>query len=333
MLNIFHEIPKGFLKASPAELYHVLPGPSLIHLPGKIPEPLFISTLLHGNEWTGLLAVQDLLKEHAGKLPRAVSIFIGNVAAARVGHRSLPGQPDYNRIWQSTDKTPEAAMMGQILSEMQERKVFASVDIHNNTGVNPHYACINQLDPRFYHLAQLFSRTVVYFRYPTGVQSMAFANLCPAVTLECGQVGDASGEVHAKNFLEQCLQLESVDSTPLAPQEYRLFHTVAVIKVPFEVEISFGSGEGDIDFREDLDHLNFRELPVQTLLGTYQEARRPYLRVINEKENEVGERYLLWEQGQLRTRCAFMPSMFTKNVEVIRQDCLGYLMEPMTLGL
>ena len=55
--------------------------------------------------------------------------------------------------------------------------MFASIDIHNNTGLNPHYGCVNRLDPPFLHLATLFSRIVVYFKRPLGVQSAAFASV------------------------------------------------------------------------------------------------------------------------------------------------------------
>jgi hypothetical protein len=34
----------------------------------------------------------------------------------------------------------------------------------------------------------LFSRTVVYFQQPFGVQSAALATICPAVAVECGRV-------------------------------------------------------------------------------------------------------------------------------------------------
>ena len=57
-------------------------------------------------------------------------------------------------------------MMRDVVAQMRLRRVFASIDIHNNTGSTQHYACVNRLDPPFLHLATLFSRTVVYFRRP-----------------------------------------------------------------------------------------------------------------------------------------------------------------------
>jgi succinylglutamate desuccinylase len=210
MLTQYDALPPGLLDLPAARLGEVLPGPTLIHLPGRRTPPLFVSVLLHGNEDTGWLAAQSVLKKYATtELPRALSLFIGNIDAARCGLRRLDGQPDYNRVWPGSEETQpvELAMMQQVVDAMRARGVFASIDIHNNTGLNPHYACVNRLEQDFLHLATLFSRIVVYFIRPLGVQSAAFAELCPAVTLECGKPGTPGSIEHAADFMEACLHL------------------------------------------------------------------------------------------------------------------------------
>ena len=172
--------PEELLTATPESLYSLFPEPTLFHLPGKHKQPLFISVLLHGNETTGFYALQKLLvKHHHLELPRSLSIFLGNTQAASLGLRRLESQPDYNRIWPGTElaETEEAQITQQIVNIMAKRKIFASVDVHNNTGLNPHYACINKLDNQFLQLANLFGRLVVYFTRPKGVQSGAFAEI------------------------------------------------------------------------------------------------------------------------------------------------------------
>ncbi|MFN2309937.1 MAG: M14 family metallopeptidase, partial [Gammaproteobacteria bacterium] len=194
MLNILESPPAGLLDAEPTELLQLLGGPSLLHLPGRRAEPLFVSVLLHGNEDTGYFAVRELLRRFRDTpLPRALSIFFGNVRAAAVGLRRLDDQPDYNRVWPGSEapETPEHGLMARVVDALEQRRVFASVDVHNNTGINPHYACVNRVDHRYLHLATLFGRTVVYFTRPRGVQSLSFSRLCPAVTIECGQPGQA----------------------------------------------------------------------------------------------------------------------------------------------
>ncbi|GMQ88676.1 MAG: hypothetical protein BMS9Abin09_0107 [Gammaproteobacteria bacterium] len=330
LLRVYEGLPAGLLEAQSTQLAELLGGPSLIHLPGRRAQPLFVSVLLHGNETTGFLALQNLLRRYRDKeLPRALSIFIGNVEAASDGLRRLAGQPDYNRVWPGSEypDSPEKRMMEEVFSIMQQRQPYASVDVHNNTGINPHYACINKIDHRYMHLASMFSRTLVYFIRPAGVQSMAFAQLCPALTVECGKVGQSAGETHAEEFLDACLHLSEIPQHPVAAHDVDLFHTVAIVRVPRAYSFGFGEQPVDICFINDLDHLNFRELPAGTTLAHLDGVDGMPLEASDESGKEVADRYFKVEGDMLCTTRSLMPSMFTLDERVIRQDCLGYLME------
>jgi succinylglutamate desuccinylase len=330
MLREWDHLPEGFLSARPGDLEGLLGGPGLIHLPGRRPEPLFVSVLLHGNEPAGLEAMQTLLRDPPpGGLPRSLSLFVGNVSAARAGARRLDGQPDYNRVWPGGDggDTPEHRLMARVTERMRELAPFASVDVHNNTGLNPHYACINRLENRFLQLATLFGRTVVYFIRPRGVQSLAFAEFCPAVTLECGKAGDAHGVEHARDFITACLQLAEIPSQPVAHHDMDLFHTVAVVKVPETVSFSFSPGAEDLIFDPDLDRMNFRELPAGTALATVRPGSPVLIEAGSETGEDVTAEYFAVHQDRLVLRRPMMPSMLTLDERVVRQDCLCYLME------
>ena len=330
LLNVVDGLPEGLLDADARTLHRVLPGPTLIHLPGRRPEPLFVSTLLHGNEDVGLLAVQRLLRAYGTReLPRALSVLVGNVAAARENVRRLEGQPDYNRIWPGTDvaRTPEHALMEAVVDEMRARNVFASIDLHNNTGLNPHYACVTRLWHPDLQLAALFGRTVVYFRRPLGVQTMAFAELCPSVTCECGKTGDESGVVHAEDYLEACLQLAEAPTHSVRPGDVHLFHTVATVQVPRTTSFAFDAGPADLIFGEDLEWFNFRELPSGTAFARCNGPAAQCLEVWNELGEEVSDEFFEREGDFIRLRRPVMPSMLTRDARVIRQDCLCYFME------
>ena len=60
-MQIHNEIPKEVLSCKTTELYKYVEDLSLFHLKGKEANPLFISTLLHGNETTGFYGLQSLL--------------------------------------------------------------------------------------------------------------------------------------------------------------------------------------------------------------------------------------------------------------------------------
>jgi len=334
MLTVLDYLPEGLLEKKAHELDGFLSGPTLIHLSGIEASPLFVSVLLHGNETTGWQAVTQYLAEyHQGNkpLPRAMSLFIGNVSAAGSHKRVLPGQLDYNRVWLA-HPSPEGRMMSEVLQQMKEKQVFASIDFHNNTGKNPHYACINRKEHDFFQLAHLFSRTVVYFIKPDTVQSMAFSKLCPAVTVECGQPEQKHGVEHAKNYLEKAMALEQFSSQPLHTKDFDLYHTMAIVKVPEQFSISFvpaswAESQADIHFDPDVDRLNFTAMANDTRVAKIDPDKAIYLQAINEQGVDVAQRYFDYSNGEIRTRLSVMPSMLTTKEEIIRQDCLCYFME------
>ena len=217
--------------------------------------------------------------------------------------------------------------MQQVVDSMVARGMFASVDIHNTTGLNPHYACINVVENHYLHLAAMFSRTVVYFLRPKGVQSMAMAKHCPSVTLECGKIGQAYGMEHALEYLDACLHLSEFPNHPVAEHDIELFHSVATVKVLDNLSFGFGGHGVNIRFADDLDRLNFRELPRGTTLASVEPGHGLGLEVRDEQGRDVAGRYFVVEDGELRLRSPVMPSMLTKDHRVVRQDCLCYLME------
>lgn len=330
MLNEIENLPDGLLDASVESLAELLGGPTLMHLPGRRPQPLFVTVLAHGNESTGFYALQALLKKYRDQeLPRALSVFIGNVDAAAEGQRFLDGQADYNRVWPGTGQqdAPEALMMQQVVDSQRARRAFASVDVHNNTGINPHYGCINRVDNQFLHLASLFSRTVVYFIRPLGVQSMAMSYVCPAVTIECGKPDHEYGMAHACDYMDACLHLSELPQHPVASHDVDLFHTVAIVKIPGDISFGFDEGVADLQLVRNIDHLNFRELPAGTALGRIRPGAAVRLDVSDDNNQSVYDRYFSVEDNTLLTARPLMPSMFTLDEKIIRQDCLGYLME------
>lgn len=327
MLTRLNSIPHGMLDKKAHELHEYLPGPTLISLEGLNKQPLFLSILLHGNEDSGWEALRDLLKAYQDQpLPRALFIFIGNVLAAAKGLRKLDSQTDFNRVWGDSD-ADEAIVMQTVLEEVSGLDLFASVDIHNNTGLNPHYACINKLQPEFVNLAKGFSRSIVYFVRPQGVQSIAFSKFCPAVTLECGQPGDQLGIEKAKTFITKLLLQEKLAQQMPEKDDFNLFHTTAIIKIPEQYSFSFDGSQADIEFIQGIERHNFEEIDSGTPLARIASGvDLPFL-VLEESGEDIFNDFFILQDGQLFTRKPMMPSMLTDNLTIVRQDCLCYLME------
>ncbi len=329
-LHIIDRIPDRLLEIPPHKLHEVLPGPTLLRIPGEKEPPFFICTLLHGDEPTGLLAVQQLLSRYTQQkkpLPRSIWLFLGNISAARENVRHLPEQPDFNRIWKG-GTLPEHHMVEQLLEILRSNPPLAGVDIHNTSGKNPHYACVNKLDGSFINLGKIFSSMIVYFTRPEEVISRALAEFCPAITVESGQADDPFGVNHVLEFLEQCLALDTLPTNPNESIEPRVYHSIARIEVPDHCRIGFGESCRDTDFNfiENLESMNFVLQAENTLVGW---RRNPDLKlaVVDEQGEDVSEGFISYANEEIRLIRSVVPSMLTTYTPNILDDCLGYLMQ------
>jgi succinylglutamate desuccinylase len=330
LLELDH-LPDGLLERPASALYQQLKGPTLIYLEGRIKRPLFVSVLQHGNEVTGWEAIRRLLKTHYqhDALPRSILILIGNIQAARHRLRHLDEQPDYNRCWPggNTVDNEYARLFQHIHDRILQHQPLACIDIHNNTGLNPHYAAVNRIRPEFLRLASLFSPKVVYFTRPRGTLSHSLSKSCPAVTLECGQAGEIHGTDHSMAFLETCLHMNDISRAPVDAEAVHLYHMVATVKVPNDVLFGFGRVPANLALREDLDQFNFCELPAGTSFGDLNNCTRKPLVATDNSGKDITDNYFSFGRGQVETVRAIMPSMLTLDRRVIQQDCLCYLME------
>ena len=324
-------LPAGLLERPAAALHQEFDGPALITLPGLRERPLVVSVLQHGNEITGWEAVRRLLKSHYqyDELPRTLVILIGNPLAAKHRLRRLDEQPDFNRCWPGGNGVdPDyTQLFRRIHDRLLQLRPLACIDIHNNTGLNPHYAAVNRIRSDYLRLASLFSSKVVYFTMPGGTLSHSMSEFCPALTLECGQAGETHGTDHSLAFLETCLHLEDIPLTPVDADAVHLFHMVATVRVRDDVLFGFGRVPADLMFRENLDRFNFCELPAGTSFGSLINGVTPPLVAVDTEGLEVTDRYFRFDQGEIRTQREVMPSMLTLDRRVIQQDCLCYLME------
>jgi succinylglutamate desuccinylase len=334
MYDFYKEIPEGFLTYTTEKLYEAYQRPILIHLEGDRKEPIFISTLLHGNETTGFYALQRFLQECNG-LGRSLIIFIGNTRAASQGQRHLNDQPDYNRIWASGN-SKEHIMARSVFKYARDHQVVCSIDLHNNTGRNPYYSCINKLEKKFINLATLFSDKTIYFTEPHEVQSNCFANICPSLTIEAGIPGEEAGIVYVTEFLNKLVSHSCTsDFLETSYCNADFYHSVARIKIPEDVVHDYkleATSDNALSFAEDFDLLNFTCIDPGSIFGHYhnEDSR---LVVIDSYDKVVTGRFFQFRNGKVITKVPIIPSMFTKDVKIAKEDCLGYIMDRLEIPL
>ncbi len=331
-LTELNALPPGLLDLPAERLHERLSGPTLIHLPGERPEPLFVSVIQHGNETVGWETMRELLPRYGGGLPRATSLFIGAVDAAKEGVRRLMGRPDLNRVWRRHDG-PDGEMAATVLAAMEKRGVAAAVDVHNNTGPNPHYAVLGEADLRHVALGARFERRVLLFDGVDNTASSAFSSLCPSVTVECGMPTERAGVDHAVDYLTSLLTLDLTDLTLPPEREVELYRTVATLKIDEGCPFDFCETKGGLCLTLGLEKANFRPLMPGALFGRRPGTGPSPLRAYDPAGKDVTDRWFdVDRRGAIRLIHPATPSMLTADLAVIRQDCLGYLMERISYG-
>ncbi len=337
-LQILESLPCGMVDLPAPKLHEVLDGPTLIEIEGDRHPGVFVSVLLHGNEVGGWDAVRRLLKSLQGRSPqRAMSLFVGNVQAARAGVRHLDDQPDFNRVWNGHVDHPLADTARRVTEHMRAKGCFASIDIHNNSGVNPCHVCISKLDWYTLRVGSMFAPVTVLVDYPSSIQTAAFSDFCPSVTLEAGRIGDGEGISRTFAMLESMLAIDSLDDVAVGDGSgASLYRTLARIELPSNCQFEFASDPdepalSDISLSTEIESRNFELLPKGTFFARLPCAGEPPL-VITSRQGEVDvEEYFEVRGDSVRLARDLIFSMYTTRAESVRQDCLCYLMESIAL--
>lgn len=321
--------PAGLFHTSGRLLRDKLNGPTLLYLPGEIEPPLFVSVLLHGNETSGWDALCEVLGD-SPTLARSIMLFIGNVEAAALGVRSLPGQDDFNRIWRG--ENTHSPMVNELLQKLAEQPLFAALDLHNNTGRNPHYSVITEINAKTMGLAYLFSDKAVLVEEPDSVLTRALQALCPATTVEVGPVNDEQSVVRTVDLLRRYLELEQVPEE--VSDNLTLHRALARVHVLQDVEFDFADEmdaarltTDDLVLTAGIEAVNFHPVPTGTEFGFTRLPLTHTLRVLDPLHRDVTAQFFEEEHGVVSLARPVIPAMFTTDHAVIRQDCLCYFME------
>lgn len=336
-LKIIHNIPEGFLRVTPKEITKVIDSPSIIHLKGEKKAALFLSILLHGNETSGLSILQRVLKKyHSQILPRDLIIFVGNPQAVALGVRHLKGQPDFNRIW-NREVIARYSIAKDLITYIKEQEVYAAIDIHNNSGENPLYSCINNKNEEFIKLAQSFSKNIVYFNQPDSVLSMALSRFFPSVVIECGLPDSSQGIATGIQFVQSILDKNEQWKIRDSKIEF-IYQTYARLCIDSASSLSFHSsptlqgkvsGKGHVCLIDQFDKLNFKKLEAGQVLGKVGGPVK--ITLINYKGVDIFNQFFSFVEEDMLVKSPFIPSMFTKNIDIAKSDCLGYIMSKIKL--
>jgi hypothetical protein len=310
-----------------------LGGPALLRLAGRDPSRVrIVSTLLHGNEPSGLRAMIRFLR--SGDLPATdVLFYIGAVGTALADsgfvHRALPGERDANRCWMPPFDTPQGDVAQRVLERLRSAEPECLVDLHNNTGHNPAYGVAFRVGHAELSLVSLFADRIVHTPIELGTLVEATVPEFPSVTIECGRAGDPAADEAAWRGLRRYLDWDQIDfERPVVP--LLLLEAPVRICVRPGIELAFGERAHPsvpLTISRDIDRHNFERLPPGSAIGWVRDDVDWPIEAVGADGDESSRALFEVDGGVLRTRREFIPIMMTTNEVIAKSDCLFYAVQ------
>jgi Succinylglutamate desuccinylase / Aspartoacylase family len=310
-----------------------LGGPAWLHVPGVERNRVrAVSTLIHGNEPSGVRALHAWLRSGATPAVDALC-FVASVDAALAApgfaHRMLPGRADLNRCFLPPYVGREGELACEVLARLRAARPEALVDLHNNTGHNPAYGVGPTVREPLLALTALFGHRYVHSDLRLGALVEATQRDFPSVTIECGRAGDPRADDVARTGLERYLTRRSIlrgapDTEPMDV----LCDPVRVCVRP-GLRIAFGESrqpDAQLTVAGDIDRHNFEVVPPGTLIGWVEDGVWPLEARDAEGRERAGELFEV-RDGALCARRRLIPIMMTTDATVALADCLFYVVQ------
>ncbi len=314
--DIRHEFDDGLLEVEAKDLHQWLSGPTIFDLRHHRKRPFFVATLLHGNETTGWDATRHFIEAH----PEASFILlVGNPTAAAAGMRHLPHEMDFNRVWL---QEPWCSTLRALLADVDP---WCGIDIHNNSGPNPHYSVVTNRKAATLSLATLFSNKIIFTDHTLEILGHALSLHCPALTIETGTVDDPRSEERAFNMLHQLNELDEVPDASFDALES--FATLGIVKVQHE--------HADLctfpQFSTELEDKSFSVLPAGSRFA--ERLSNGWHLTVSNPANKLDltcEYFDFRDQGVYLKQDVVL-SMFTRKPLLALQDCVCYFLASVNL--
>ncbi len=288
-----------------------------------------VTTLIHGNEPSGLIASHLWLKSH--EIPETnVRIVICNPEAAKTKpfftNRFVEHSDDLNRFFSYKDEPspPVAIRAHAILKLVREVRPEGIIDMHNTSGASPAFSVAVSADKPFLKLAELFADSLILTQLNVGaIMEQSFE--APIVTIECGGANDNSSHQVASNGLHSFFHLKNLfdDRKP----------NIKVRKHPIRVELTADASVGfshhrltttDITLRADIEELNKGVTPAGEFIGWCEPDDSLQLEAIDENGKNRIDSIIEKRNNCLFTKSEMHLFMVTTVPEIATKDCLFY---------
>jgi hypothetical protein len=147
------------------------------------------------------------------------------------------------------------------------------------------------------------------------------------VTIEAGLPGKEEGISTVCHYIKTVIELEAFNEN-FDPFTVDVFHTIGRIMVEAECSIDFDDNKessSDLSLSPTIDENNFEIVPKLTHFGFAKNLES--IKAINNKDQVITDDIFCLSEGSLQSNRIFIPAMFTKDIFIMKEDCMGYIME------
>lgn len=325
------------LKADYIQFLMSLTGPTVIDITGSDESKYRVfTTLLHGNEPSGLIAMHRWLTAN-DELPQPttnVRFIICSVEAANISplfsRRYLDGGKDINRCFSDNNVGDCGFCQRALLIEKAIKDVEPEVivDLHNCAGSGPAFAVAPLITPEVLSVTSYFCQTIILSGLELGAL-MERKFDCPMVTVECGGSNDEQSHHIAYQGLKQLTLNEQ-------SKNFHQSRAVDIIYKPLRLELkphtSLSYGNHDEGFtgvciKSNIEQLNYGISRKDQMLGWVDDKGLENFQLINEHGEDVINDYFLCRKNVLTCAVDLRIFMATDNQNIALSDCLFYVVK------
>ena len=304
--------------------------PTFLWLPGlDTTRTRAVSTLLHGNEPSGVRALHRWIKD--GQQPQVnLLCFIGAIEAALTepffSHRCAPEGKDLNRCFRSPFEGPEGSIAQAMLQELHQAQPEALIDLHNTSGRSPAYG-VSTLNREIQEtLTGIFCDHLIVTDLRLGTLMEATEYDWPTVTIEAGGANDPQADELAYcGFTRYALAKDFSDS----PSSITVVHHPIRVELQKDATVAYGHApvpNVDLTLLPDVDRLNFGLWSKQEMLGWVGKHGLEVLWAKNAMGQNLSSAIFSVQNGELRLAHPSRLMMVTTNPEIAQSDCLFYIL-------
>jgi hypothetical protein len=307
-----------------------LSEPTFLWLPGlDATRTRAVSTLLHGNEPSGVRALHRWIRE--GRQPQVnLLCFIGSIGAAltdpQFSHRYAPDGKDLNRCFRSPFEGPEGTIAEAMLHELHHAQPEALIDLHNTSGRSPAYGVTTLNRDIQETLTGVFCDHLIVTDLRLGTLMEATEYDWPTVTIEAGWANDPQAdELAFRGLTRYALAKDFPDiSSPVT-----VLHHPIRVELQKEATVAYDRipiPEVDLTLPPDVDRLNFGLWSPQETLGWIGPRGLDVLWAKNAMGQNVSSAIFSVHNGELRLAHPSRLMMVTTNADIAQSDCLFYIL-------